>query len=228
MRSVTAGTIVLMVGLSLCGQLSATLIHIKDDPNGMPGWRGQAAVKFETFPEPRLSAWIEYNVYSPGQFNKSFPGADPNGTEYIYAYEIFNNDPNHPWPDPNERLYVGLLSVGLQYKKASVDANSPSYVDLDDSQYLDPNRCTAAISSVQFRFAPLLYYTTTGAGVSDILFFASPYAPQMYGSTLTAYGSFADTENLPSPVPSPDPATLMLISGMAGVLFVKKRRARPR
>src|SRR5690242_896979 len=174
------------VMLALAGAAQAGILTT--DPNAIPGWQG--STPFTTsLGGTSLVTTIDYAVYAPGQIDTSaalgFPGHipfDPSlGTNYVYAYEIFNTGGN---------AKALTLSVGLDYLAGAVPT-SPVSIGNDA---LTPAGGVAPGSSA---FSPTIgpvqsaiwsYSSLGGLAVgthSDILIFSSPFGPKMYQSTLT-------------------------------------------
>src|SRR5262245_8466311 len=71
---------------------------LTSDPNAIPGWQG-SIVMTGTNGSALLKTNVDYAVYAPGQFGTSVamgynahtPLDPSSGTQYVYAYEIFNN-----------------------------------------------------------------------------------------------------------------------------------------
>lgn len=209
------------VALSVCTSHAA----IMSDPNAMSGWTGSKL--FVSSPEARLYVTVEYAVYAPGQFGLSYSGQDPsNDSQYVYAYEIFNNDPNHPRQDLPD--YVRRLSVGLDGDEQPANA---TWVDLtpDLPLHQDPSNASfvssgGIITSVGWNYASdnrLIYdYPNTGGRASDVLFFTSPFGPEWDSATVS--GNLFDSDTLPSPLP--EPATLALLGLGAAVMLRRWKR----
>jgi len=198
------------------GAQGSPIMHIAGDPNAMLS----GSQRFEaTADESKLSAVVEYAVYGPGMFDDSFGTYGftyPSGTEsqYFYAYEIFNDLGDHPWPVEAERDYVRILSVGID---GDEQAGSAGYVSVGIQA---PNLAwvSAVTFSAYWRFTtPTLNY----GGTSDVLYFTSPYGPEWETATLS--GGYADTRDLPSP--APEPATLMLLAAGSVATWLRRRRS---
>ena len=199
-------------GFAVC----AAQAGIATDPNGMPAWRGSKT--FESSPARYLHVVVEYCVYGSAGFKKSF-GVDFGPGKYVYAYQIYNDCADHPWPVPEERDYVRVLTVGLDGDEL---AANPGYVDLVGHQ--NPNNTSIAVTSAKFRFSsPTLNYGSK----SDVLYFTSPYYPEWDYATVSGNLTAPtppQTDTLPSPVP--EPATLGFISLATLFSLAKTRRRR--
>ena len=169
------------------------------------------------FPElGSLEAVVEYAVYSPGDFDTSFPGGDPSGgSDYVYAYQMFNTGPNE----------LDQLTVGLD---AGDDATFIGVIDDtvgDVGVNPNPSGVTFQGTVPNFTSAKWTYNPDPGVpngGKSRILFFTSPNSPELDSATVLA-GSIADTQQLPSPVPEPTTLALAML-GLIGCAMRYRRR----
>lgn len=181
------------------------------DANALPAWQGSVAYASAMGPLS-LDAAVEYAVYAPNpgfsNFDTSFgPGADPtNGAHYVYAYQVYNF--------ASALTGVIQLSVGL-------DGNEP-ISSLDSLPILGLDPLTAAFNPAGGPpFSNVLWkdYGAANGRVnsgqnSSILFFTSPFGPEMDDGAL-----LANLPNLthPLPSPTPEPSTLVLV-GLAVAL----------
>lgn len=196
------------------------------DPNAIPGWQGSANF-LGVNGAFTLSAAVEFAVYAPGQFPTSAllgnPGAiDPSlGTEYVYAYEVFNQG-----NAVMISLSVGIQPGGIPNGSTNVthDPVSPELgLAPDISQFIpagDP-KTSAKWSYTTSLLLPGLH--------SDILLFTSPFGPHMNLSSMVGGHATLASSALPSPLPVPEPATLALSLVAATCLvatqLIRRRRA---
>lgn len=149
-----------------------------------------------------VSANVDYAVFAPG----TFPFADPSGgTDYVYAYQIENLDSD-----------VNKLTVGLDGDEPLGSIGFISDVGLTDptaSAYVGAGPTSAAWD-----------FTSPGAltinNSSAVLFFTSSAAPEWDSATVDA--AWANSQNLPSPLP--EPAALGLMAMGLGLACVRRRR----
>jgi hypothetical protein len=212
------GVVVLVLACSANGSLVT-------DPYGMNGGspgQWQNTVRFESSPK-RVSVNVEYCVYAPGQFGLSFSGEDPTGgTDYVYAYQIFNTVSPHPYP--SDKAPVRSFSVGVDQVKDQV-ANL-SYL-VDDPNHKYPTGVVLGLDSARWNFEDP--NDVEYGYVSDILFYTSPFAPyttldpNKHKATVRGPSIYLKTIVDVLPTPAPEPATVGLLG--AG-LFVLTQRAR--
>ena len=72
---------------------------------------------------------VEYAVYAKGQFDLSFPGADPTGgAEYVFAYQLYG-DPlgMFPW-DNLFGLSVGIMDGANPFDPPGVPVDNVGFV----------------------------------------------------------------------------------------------------
>jgi len=151
-----------------------------------------------------VDADVDYAVFAPGTFEAAFPGQDPSGgTEYVYAYQITNNDTD-----------VSKLTVGL-------DGDEPlgSIGFVSDVSSTDPTASLfVGTTSAAWDFTvpnPLV-----NGAESSVLIFTSAAAPEWDSGTVEA--SFPDSQQLPSPLP--EPASLGLVALGLGLVSVRRHR----
>ena len=190
---------------------------IADDLHGLLGWHGTQ--HFQATPSLYLN--VDYCVYAPGAFDLTFgSGADPShGTQYVYAYQILNDIPGHPAPDPLKD-YVTSFSVGLSDRNeqpANVAVVTVTGGKTPALKYFSPAPPQVP-STVTWKFTT----SVKSGSFSNILLYTSPFGPELDNATILGYS--ADTHLLPSPLP--EPATLMLMGGgLAAILWQARRRA---
>ena len=219
-----AGFFAGVAALVLCLASFAQAAPLATDPNAMLGWKGTQPYSATVFTFT-LKANVEYAVYAPGNFNLSFPSQDPSGgTQYVYAYEIFNDQGGNRsilnftvgFSGGNELpAGIGHTSVGL--------TGSPI---APSSSLFIPAGTPKASAKWDFSASSPLF--TSGVGKkSNILFYTSPYGPELDWGTLQGSAGVGQQQLLPSPVP--EPASLLLAAIAAGsvMLFRVVRRRTP-
>ncbi len=203
---------------------AAVAAPLATDANGMAGFKGQVAFVAWTpvfaGGEVDFAITIEYSVYAPGDFAKSFPGADPSSdSEYVYAVQIWNDLNPYPEPAPyydDRKGHVNTLTIGLN--GGDEDVSYIGYVDDTTVVGNAPTTMNINPSSVLWDFPgptdPQLNYDQR----SDILIFTSPHGPEW--DTASASGVWPDTQSLPSP--THEPGTMLLLG--FGVFFLTRKR----
>ena len=172
-------------------------------------WTGKAEFRAMVF-----EADVEFCVYAPGDFDNSFPGQDPStGTDYVYAYQIFNDLDFYP-PPPFSGAVRGL-SVGIN----GGDEIITHVGSIPGTGDQSPQSDDLNSSSVWWIFGDA--YELDKGEISDILFFTTPGVPEWDYADMD--GGFPDTGQLPSPQGAPEPGTLALLA-VAGLLLKAGRR----
>lgn len=168
---------------------------------------------------------VEYAVYAKGQFDVSFPGADPTaGAEYVFAYQLYG-DPlgMSPW-DNLFGLSVGILDGADPFDPPGVPVGHVGFVELDATA--SPN--LMFVSRVASGVATSVRWDYPGdlarGHWSDVLFYTSPFGPtpeeDWDNSNVSTMMGAVEDETLPHPIP--EPATLVLVT--AGLAAVRRRR----
>ena len=195
---------IVTLAVAITGGTAHAGLLADNDAGALPGFTGNTnfAGGFLTY---TIDADVDYAVFAPGTFDAAFPGLDPSGgTEYVYAYQIANNDTD-----------ISKLTVGL-------DGDEPlgtiGYIadagltDPSDSLFVGiPNPTSAAWDFTVPN--PL-----TIGNSSAVLIFTSAAAPEYDSATVEA--AFPDSQSLPSPLP--EPATLGLMAMGLGLMGVRK------
>lgn len=173
------------------------------DPAAMPGFHSETSFNISSLGST-LKADVEYAVYAPG----SYGGTDPTGgSQYIYAYQIFNKLQSNVAVD----FYsVGILA-GANFGNVS---NDPSY------------GVPGGLSALCFHFAQSAGYIFSQSVLnpgtfSDVLLFSSTLAPTMGFGTISG-GGLGQMGSLPTPSTTPEPATISIIFG--ALIFLRKPR----
>jgi hypothetical protein len=154
----------------------------------------------------RLYGYVDYAVYSPGDFT----GSDSFPDKFFYCYQIFNS----PTSSNIARFIVNL--------NPDVTAYSPdSFIFSADD--IKPN-----YASIQQNDAVYMFNSRIAANNNSyVLFFASDYGPAIDSSTIigTLFGS--TSVQIPIPAsgtePVPEPASLLLLA-LAGPTLLKTSR----
>lgn len=219
MRNVNVGMARTIGGLGAILLLScAAGASLMNDPYGMDGgvstqWQGRT--HFQSSPA-YVSLDIEFSVYAPGQFDASFGlGSDPSGgSDYVYAYQIHNN-----LQPKNSRDYIKIFTVGFSGgNEVPMGIGSLAGPDRNpDAVMFSPVPPAVAQSAVwQFNTGNVLAWNE----ISDVLYYASPFGPEMDNASVTGrYGVF-NQQQLPSP--TPEPATIVFL--VAGMIAACRRR----
>ncbi|MBN2293948.1 MAG: hypothetical protein JXM70_16090 [Pirellulales bacterium] len=169
-----------------------------------------------------INAVVEYAVYAPLSLGNSFENtfgevAEIGDDDWVYAYQIFSNAS----PDANE---ISAFTVGLNggdelpiYIGSIVDTSIPNTTPPSDNYFVQTPPDPPV--SAKWNFVDTENNDAgipNDGGVSDILFFTSPFGPETdYASLMHTRGC---TSTLPSPVP--EPATLhMLIIIALSLMF---------
>ena len=199
---------------------------IAGDSNAMPTWHNTLAFTGSSAYAPikYLYADIDYAVYDKGDFNLSFPGLDPSGgTQYVYAYQLFNQ--SNP---PSTDLGIGKFTVGVH--------SGELIQDVWITQIDDPTITTEKSSSPAWGGSPIATSATwlfSGSNRvsptyrSKILIFTSAYGPREDSANLLGASGSTAPENqyrLPSPIPEPATPLILAIAGGLLLLIRKLRR----
>ena len=159
-------------------------------------------------------ARIEYAVFPAGVFGSLFGTAnDPSGgTEYVYAYQLINDDTVRK---------LTYFSVALDSGNGATDIGE-----------LASSTGTSVNGACSFPGTSAVWNYTSSpipvSGNSKILLFVSPHDPTWLGATLKGDGgitSYYSGLQVPSPSQAPEPSTAVILS-VAGVCFVLFRSMR--
>ena len=203
-----------LAGIANAGLLTA-------DPNALPGFQGTSTF-IGTSGAFTLHADVDYAVYAPGAFDTSaalgFPAAaDPSGgTEFVYAYQIFNDGPAGSTIALN--LSVALLPGAIPAGSHRIgDApGTPAGGVPPDSALFIPG--TDPEHNAKWSYNSGLPLGSN----SDILLFTSPRGPTFVTSGMQGGHTTIAAASLPSPIPEPATAILAVL---AAVCLLAIRRA---
>lgn len=216
--------------LLLAGGSLASLngdLHAYND--GVTNWTGIVRYQGLVFPGSAFerldwAADVEYCVYAPGDFQLSFPGQDPSlGTEYVYAYQIFNDLDPYPttptWWD-GAHGHLNAFSVAIDGdEQAHNDHHFNDPAQVPPPPQVDPSSHTIVGTSAFFGFADASQLDY--GEVSEILIFTSPFTPEEDDAGLS--GVRGESHLLPSPSNVPEPATLGLLLLGSALIFSARR-----
>jgi len=144
-----------------------------------------------------LRVEVQYAVYGIGDY----PGNDPsNGTEYVYAYQIFNDV-------DTQSSSVSSFTVGIPAEnecRPAVVGYDRDYMDPED-EAVAPTLFAITEDSAAWTF---LYDTVAAPDeYSKVLLFASP-CPPGGGTASVQDGGLSDFESVPVPI-IPEPTTIL-------------------
>jgi hypothetical protein len=164
-----------------------------------------------------LTVDVEFAVYAPGQFTKSFgAGSDPSGgTDFVYAYEAFNRNV------PPLARSLASFTVSLL---AGAGATNIEYLPTVFGSF----GLLPASSSFGGSPSNAARWDFTGQTIgtdenSQVLLFTSPNPPTEMISSVVG-GGLANSQFLPSPIPEPASWALLVTGSLA--LVYRRLRAR--
>lgn len=203
--------LVLLAGSALAGPLPT-------DPNALSAWQGSKVIT-----SSKITATVEYAVYAPGQFSASAALNNPSdpslGSDYVYAYEIIAG------AQAVKDLTVGITAGGVPAASTNIGNYSfnPEFGLPPTSQgfILQTVPPPTKVSNAKWTNAgPLNLWQNTH---SDILYFTSPFAPQLFISSISGGSTAIATNQLPSPIPEPSTA-ILAATGLVAMLLVRRLR----
>jgi hypothetical protein len=167
---------------------------------------------------------VDYAVFAPGAFTANGGAFTPFGgfgplspTDYVYAYQIYNNGPAH---QGTGNVEISSLNIVFgPFGSVSSLGNDPGFDP-------DPNDINATLA---FNFSPTasyLFIAPNSLGVdefSTVLLLSSPLAPALQNASYVIDGGTTVTGVLPAPVP--EPGTLVLALVTAGLMLKRRRPA---
>ncbi len=159
-----------------------------------------------------LTAEVDYAVYAP----TTYPGVDPSPGDYVYVYQIFNDD-------VASTVDVAFFSIGLEEGNGADhegDDTSEDAPGIPGGQ--SPSLAMISGTSVYWLFDPQI----DPGEWSTTLLFTSP-APPTWKSGALADGGLPTPGDGPLPSPLPEPATFGLMGvGLAFAVYTRVRRRR--
>jgi len=212
-----------LAGLALLAR-TAPAGPLATDPAAIAGWTGTASF-LGTNGVTTLMADVDYAVYAPGQFSLSNALGDPldpsSGTQYVYAYEIFNDVGGNTF---SRNLSIAILGdIPGIVQNLSDDATTPEGGVVPNLIQFVPEN--PPFTNVKWTFNdPVI---AVGQH-SDILLFTSPFGPHFL--TAGMQGGSATVATAPLPSPTPEPTTILLGCLGAGALLASRlvrRQRRP-
>jgi hypothetical protein len=172
-----------------------------------------------------MTATVEWAIYAPAAFGASVAlglpvAADPSaGTEYVYAYEIFNaSSGSSTLSSFSVGLYPDVIT-SVSNKGWLVNTGGMTPVKVEFIPVAGPIDDATNVKW-SFTSAPFLAAGTH----SHYLLFTSPYGP---GTKMSSLAGFTATRNvaLPTPVvPEPSTVLLGLIGGLSLLAIAGYRR----
>jgi hypothetical protein len=158
---------------------------------------------------------VDYAVWAPGTFPGSytpFSGFAPvSPTDFIYAYQVYDNGPGHG-VSTRQFSQLGIDATGGIVDSLGKDVNfDPSGTDVDT------NFAFLSASGASYQFlVPAIQVNQ----FSVVLLLASPQGPSLSHASVFDSGMSA-SGNVPMPVPAP---TTLALLGMGGCLASRRRR----
>lgn len=176
------------------------------------GWE-PASVSFNFLDNGRvLAGEVEFAVYD------AYPGTAPSGGTYVYAYQISNAELSTVSIDSfSAGIYEGAVLGGIGTDNYEVvDGVEPSFA------YFSPDAQNA--QSAIFLFLPQLDALLASGQNSTTLLFSSE-GPPTTGFGIVEGGSLAQPiEGLPTPAPTPEPATILLLGAGGALISLTRKR----
>lgn len=194
-----------------------------NDAHGMgSSWQGS-----KTYSSNTLYVRVDFCTYSPGLFRQSFPGFSANyDSQYVYAYQIYNDLTDHP--DPDFADYVMRFTLGLRTSLVITSIGALSGSGAAPVASTLPDDLTAQWNFKTSKVDHQIRYPTKGnPNFSNVLYFTSPYSPEAVNYA-TVKGYYSDQNFLPTPTPEPATASLMLAWAVAMLRrAARKNRTNP-
>ncbi|HTM56449.1 MAG TPA: hypothetical protein VL175_20625 [Pirellulales bacterium] len=200
--------LVLLAGSALAGPLPT-------DPNALSLWQGSKVIT-----STKITATVEYAVYAPGQFSASAALNNPSdpslGSDYVYAYEIIAGT------QAVKDLTIGITAGGVPAASTNIgDTAITGGISPTSSVFiLQTSPPPTKVSNAKFTNIGTTLWQNNH---SDILYFTSPFAPQLFISSISGGSTAIATNQLPSPIPEPSTA-ILAATGFVAMLLVRRLR----
>ncbi len=179
------------------------------DPNAMAAWRGSTL-----FADGVLNVLVDYAVYAPGNYG---PGDPSGGARFVYAYQAFNLSTTRPFSN----VSIGFEDASVVYDGGfdPIHGTPGGVMPLFQDSLGGSGFPTSSFRSI-FMNAGGPFTKVNPGQHSQVLLYTSPLGPQMYSSSVIDEGQQVQLE-LPSPVPTAAPLSLL---AMAGIASARRRR----
>lgn len=205
MGHLKSNLIILLVSIFVCTAVANASLY--NDPAAISGYTGISTFAI-TQSGSTLIVNVEYAVYSPG----SYSGLDlSGGSEYIYAYQIFNSS--------HGNVAVDFFSVGITCGSCIENIYT-------DSSY----GSLGGVIPVAFEMPQSASYIFMAASLdpgehSSVLLFSSIHSPMMGFGSISG-GGLAETQALAAPSILPEPATIVMFVPALLVLINKRKNSK--
>ncbi|MCX5633143.1 MAG: hypothetical protein NTW93_05685 [Phycisphaerae bacterium] len=201
MKNIKAKIIFLFVCVSVFAVCAEASLY--NDSDAMADFKNKTSFSI-TMSGKTLKADVEYAVYSPGDY----PGDDlTDGSEYIYAYQIFNSTQSNVATD--------FFSVGL------IDSSYADYIYTDTTYGTPGGKDPFAFSFPQSAAYVFIGTSLNPGQWSDVLIFSSTHLPTIGFGTVSG-GGLSGMGSLATPSVLPEPATILFIAPTIFILRIKK------
>jgi hypothetical protein len=177
-----------------------------NDPAAMADFTGRTPFEITQL-DSYLRVDVEYAVYVPG----TYPGRDfTGGSQYIYAYQVFNSS--------RSNVAVDFFSVGLTGGAGADLIYTDDTYGYNPQAGVEPSISHVFAQSTGFVFAD---QNLNPRKWSSVLIFSSVYSPTMGVGTVSG-GGLCGMGILVTPSTVPEPATILMIG--SGLILLNLRR----